>query len=143
MTGPLYTLEREDRKHLEKRLRPKPPFMALAAKLNDSLGLELSDEQEQRFGKGLHWGYGAGWGALYGLLRQRVPVLRRGLGLPFAVAFTLVGDELLNTTLGLTGPASEFPWEAHARGFAGHAGFTAAAELTCRAVEEAFAVAER
>lgn len=69
------------------------------------------------------------------MLRRRVPALAKAGGLPFATLFYLAGDEGMNWAFGTTAPPREFPWQAHARGFAGHAAFVAVTELVCRSLD--------
>jgi uncharacterized membrane protein YagU involved in acid resistance len=80
----------------------------------------LPQEQQQKLGQALHWALGVGGGALYGALRGRVPAIDAGQGLAYGTAFWGVVDEGANTALGLTPPPAAFPWQAHARGLAGH-----------------------
>ncbi len=49
-------------------------------------------------------------------------------GLVFGLAFWLLIDEGANVALGLTPGPAEFPWQAHARGLAGHLVFGVATE---------------
>ncbi len=88
----------------------------------------------------VHWGYGIGWGVLYAALRKRVPFLRAALGVPFGILFSLVGDEMMNTVMGLTAPPRAWPVDAHARGVAAHVACAAAAETTCRGLDAAAAL---
>lgn len=44
-------------------------------------------------------------------------------GRPFGLGFFLAVDELMNPLLGLTPAPQAFPWQAHARGLAGHVVF--------------------
>lgn len=80
------------------------------------------------FGQVLHWGYGTAWGALYGVVRRGIPLLSSAAGLPFGIAFTLIGDEAMNTFAKLTPPTQEFPIDAHVRGLVAHIAWTATAE---------------
>lgn len=129
----LYKFESEEKKHKEETLRKQPPYQTMAEKMaRNILNKELTDQQKKKAGMALHWAYGIGWGALYGVLRKRVPMLSKAAGLPFATAFTLIGDEGMNTAFGVTPPPREFPWEAHARGYAGHIAFTATLEAVSR-----------
>lgn len=125
----LYTLEAEEKKKIEEQIRPEPPFMTLARRLaaNASDG-PPSEATIQRLGQAIHWGYGIGWGALYGVLHDRIPSLSRAAGLPFGIAFSLIGDELMTTAMKLTPPPQAFPIDAHVRGLAAHVAYTAAAD---------------
>lgn len=140
ITTILYRFEREDRKRREEALRSEPPYQVMAEWMAKGVfRRELDPQTRKRAGMALHWGYGIAWGAAYGVLRKRVPVLSRAGGLPFALTFALIGDEGLNTVFGLTPPPQRFPWEAHARGLAGHVAFTATAEGLARLSEKAAA----
>lgn len=131
----LYAREPEEKRAREEQLRKEPPFMVLAERLIEQAGLEVTDERKQRVGTALHWGYGATWGAFYGIVRRRAPALSRAWGIPFGIAFALVGDELMNSVMGLAAPPTEFPIDAHVRGLVAHVGFTVAADRTVRALE--------
>ena len=128
----LYALESDAKREREEALRSKPPYQVMAEKAGRAVGRELTEDQAGRAGTALHWAYGLGWGVLYALVRKRARPLARAGGLPFAALFFLVGDEGVNWALGTTPPPQEFPWEAHARGLAGHAIFIAVVELVCR-----------
>lgn len=125
----LYSFESEEKKKQEEALRTEPPYEVLARRIsNDVLGVEISDGTKARLGQALHWGYGVGWGGLYGALHDRVPALSKAAGVPFGLAFALVGDEGLNTALKLTPPPRAFPMEAHLRGFAAHVVYAVSAD---------------
>lgn len=96
---------------------------------------ELTDEQRQKFGTVLHWSLAIGVGALYGILRRRIPGARLGGGALFGTAFFLLIDEGMNTVFRFTPPPQAFPWQAHARGFAGHLAYGVATELQLRAAD--------
>ena len=131
----LYEREAPDKRQREEQLRKEPPFMVLAERLIHQAGLDVTPERKERLGKAIHWSYGMAWGALYGALRRRVPVLSRAGGLLFGVGFAIVGDELMSSVMGLTAPPKEFPVDAHVRGLLGHVAFTAATDGTVRCLE--------
>lgn len=66
-------------------------------------GIVVSDDLVLRLGNAVYWGYGMAWGAIYGVLVRSGPVKARGL--PFGVAFWLVGDEIVTTVFAFTAPA--------------------------------------
>jgi hypothetical protein len=68
----------------------------------------------------LHYGLGMGPGAVYGAIRDRVPLIGAGRGLLFGALVFAVNDEYLNTALGLAGPPSAYPASSHYRGLIGH-----------------------
>jgi hypothetical protein len=79
----------------------------------------------------IHYGLGIVPGAMYGVVRRQLPPLRMRGGLLYGLLLFVVNDEYANTRLGLAGPISAYPLEAHLRGLAGHAvlGFTTEAGI--------------
>ena len=71
-------------------------------------------------------------GAAYGIMRSRLPFADRAGGLLFGTAFFLAVDEIGTTVLRLTPPPNAFPWQAHARGLAGHLTYGAVANAVAR-----------
>jgi len=67
-----------------------------------------------------HYLLGIGPGALYALLRHRLPVIGAGYGVVYGLILFAVNDELINTVLGLSGPPAAYPMAAHLRGLVGH-----------------------
>ncbi len=138
----LYAHEDDQHKKREEELRKQySPLATLAARLIELVGAEPTEERKQRLATVLHWAYGMGWGVLYAALRRRLPVLRKGLGLPFGVLFALIGDEVMTQVLGLTAPPKAWPIDAHVRGLVGHVTYAAAAEGAFRVLEKATALA--
>jgi len=113
----------------------KHAYEIAAQKAARLFGRQLDDEQARRAGAKIHGWLGFGMGALYGVLRRRVPGLRLGDGLLFGVAFFLLVDELANTALRLTPGPRAFPWQTHARGLAGHVAYGVATETELRLLE--------
>jgi hypothetical protein len=86
----------------------------------ERLGLTMDADQRQRAISLMHYGLGMGPGALYALLRRRVPLLGAGMGLVYGLILFAVNDEFLNTALGLSGPPEAYPAASHVRGLVGH-----------------------
>lgn len=137
----LYAKESRNLREHERRVRPELPFEVLARKVSrDALGLNLSRSQLKQLANGLHWGWGVGLGAAYGVAAPRFKPLRAAGGLGFGLAVWLLGDELLTWALGLSGPPQAFPWQNHLRGLAAHLSYgasvagtrTASEALLCR-----------
>jgi uncharacterized membrane protein YagU involved in acid resistance len=126
-----------DRDHRrERQLVREQPTEKLAGQISKSvLRRQLSKDTKATMGKVVYWGYGIVWGGVYGLLRRRLPVLRWAAGLPFGVAFGLIGPAVLLPIAGLTPPATKFPVSAHARGLLSHYAYAATAESVCRLCE--------
>ncbi len=97
-------------------------------KLAKAAGVSLSKPQSKVAEGALHFGIGAGSGAVYGAVRRHVPGPAIAKGLGFGATLWLTADEGLNPALGLTPGPTAFPWQAHARGLASHLVFGLATE---------------
>lgn len=107
-----------------------------AAKKTEAwLGLEPNERRERALAEWLHWGVGLGAGIGYALLRRAVPEAARGQGLLFGLVFWVLFDELATVASGLARPPRAYPWQAHARGLAGHLAFGLAADTTLDLLE--------
>ncbi|MDQ3406640.1 MAG: DUF1440 domain-containing protein [Chloroflexota bacterium] len=106
----------------EEAARPngKDAVSNLVDRLEGMLGLDLDDKQRSMTLQTIHFGLGIGPGALYALLRHRLPLLGAGGGLLFGAALWAVNDEYMNTALGLAAPFGDYPMETHIRGLVGH-----------------------
>lgn len=106
----------------EEAARPngKPALANLVERLEAEYDVELSEEQRDSLIQLIHGGLGVFPGAIYGLLRSRVPMLGAGNGALYGLLLYVVNDEFLNTRLGLAGPFSAYPIETHLRGLIGH-----------------------
>ncbi|HET9984406.1 MAG TPA: DUF1440 domain-containing protein [Longimicrobiales bacterium] len=135
-TTVLYDYEDDEAKRREDAARGgDSAFGAAAKKVAEALGVELTDAQKRTVGNALHWALGVGAGAAYGALRRRVPGLDAGQGAAFGTAFFLLVDEGANTALRLAPPPTAFPWQAHARGLAGHLVYGLVAETVLDAAD--------
>lgn len=135
-TTVLYERENEAARQREDQARHGKTAYGIAAEKGAALiGKQLTDDQRKRYGERIHWALGIGAGAVYGALRPRSPVLSAAGGLLFGTAFFLLMDEGANTALRLTPPPNAFPWQAHARGLAGHLVFGGVANATLAALE--------
>jgi hypothetical protein len=127
----LYEKERPSARRREDAARHgTTAYGAAAERVAGLAGTTLTDDQRQAYGKGIHWALGTGAGALYGVLRDRLPDRALARGLTFGTAFWLLVDEGATPALGLTPGPAAFPWETHARGLAGHLVFGAVADAT-------------
>jgi hypothetical protein len=93
----------------------------LIARVEAMTGFELDDRQRALVEQAVHYGLGVFPGAVYGILRDRVPLVGAGRGLLYGLTLFVVNDEYLNTRLGLAGPYGDYPIETHWRGLVGHA----------------------
>ncbi len=78
----------------------------------------------------LRWCVGMGAGAVYGVVRPRVPFLSRSERMGFGSSFFVLIDEGLLSGLGFQPPPETFPWNAETRGLAGHIVFGVVADAT-------------
>jgi uncharacterized membrane protein YagU involved in acid resistance len=92
----------------------------LVDRLERDLGLALTEEQRAGLARVIHVGLGVVPGAVYGVLRHRVPLLGAGRGSLYGFLLWAVNDEYRNTRLGLTAPPRDYPAETHWRGLVGH-----------------------
>lgn len=130
--------EREDpqaRAREDRARRGLTAYERAAQKGAELAGVELSRAARGRAGSAIHWATGIAAGAAYAVLRRRWRAVAAARGLTFGAAFFLVVDELMNPLLGFTPGPQAFPWEAHARGFAGHLTFGAASELALQGLD--------
>jgi hypothetical protein len=104
-----------------------PPIVA-AEKLEQAAGLTLSDEQRKKLAMAIHWGLGIGAGIMYALLRRWLRGVDRYQGLGFGTGFWALVDEGMTPAMGLAKGPTAYPWQAHARGLAGHLAYGLAAD---------------
>ncbi|HEU4586111.1 MAG TPA: DUF1440 domain-containing protein [Gemmatimonadaceae bacterium] len=132
----LYRREDPRAREREERVRQgRSSYQTAAEKLARLVGKRLSEEESKRYGRVLHWALGAGAGAAYALLRDRIPAASAAGGLLFGTAFFLLMDEGVVYALGLTPGPREFPWQSHARGLAGHLAYGATTERVLTLLE--------
>ncbi len=107
----------------EEAARPngKDTITNLLDRAERGYGLELDEGQRGMASLAIHYALGIVPGALYGVVRRRVPLAGTANGLLYGLLVWAVNDEYLNTTLGLAGPFDAYPIETHWRGFVGHA----------------------
>jgi len=131
VTTYLYENESRTARRREDRVRHgRTTYEEAADQIATRLGTTLNRRDRRRYGTALHWTVGATAGAVYGALGTNGrPTLVNGLR--FGTAFWLFMDETVTPALGITAGPRAFPWQAHARGLAGHAawGLGAAASL--------------
>lgn len=109
------------------------PAHAAANKAASVLGRKLHPAQPHPAGVGIRYALGIGPAAIYGALREQLPVERQGqdylYGFGLGLALFLIQDEGLNQAMGLLGKQKDYLWQAHARGLAAHLTLGLAANL--------------
>ena len=122
-----YLYEKEDtqaRRREDQARGDKTAYEVAAEKAAHFAYRQLSEDERKKLGSAIHWSVGIGSGALYALLRRKLagggPGRELATGALFGTAVWLLLDEVGNPALGLTPGPAAFPWQAHARGLAGH-----------------------
>jgi hypothetical protein len=90
-------------------------------RFESTTGLSIPRARRPTVENAVHYALGAVPGAVYGILRRRVPLADAGNGAAYGLAVFALNDEYLNSRLGLAGPFSAYPAQTHLRGLAGHA----------------------
>jgi hypothetical protein len=131
VTTALYENENAQAREREDRARHgKTAYGVAAEKATKLAGVEISDQERERYGAAIHWALGIAAGAVYGVLRRRLERASAARGLAFGTAFWLLMDETVTPAIGLTPGPAAFPWRTHARGLVGHLAFGAVADAT-------------
>ncbi len=106
----------------EERARPngQSSIANLVDRVTAATGLELADTQKSQAAQAVHYGLGAVPGALFALLRRRVPLVGAAGGLLYGFLLWALNDEYLNTRLGFAASPDAYPAETHWRGLVGH-----------------------
>lgn len=106
----------------ERAARPggRSSVAILVDRILAATGIDADEPTRQQLAEVIHYGLGAGPGALYAVLRDRVPLLGARRGIVYGALLWALNDELLNTRLGLAGPPDAYPLSTHFRGLVGH-----------------------
>jgi len=115
--------------------------MKAAGKIAEFAGYKLSHEQKKKAGPIVHYAFGAGMGALYGVIeevrprrRQRHPLLS---GMGYGTILFAGADELAVPAAGLSGKPSQSPLSSHLYALASHLVYGATAGAVRKAVRAA------
>lgn len=120
-------------KEREKRAtNDEPATFKTAEAISRRVGVTLDEDQKPKAGAIVHYATGAGWGAVYGLLRRRVRFPLLATGLAFGGLVWLVGDETLVPLLGFSKPPGSYPASIHLKALAAHLVYGAATAAGAR-----------
>ena len=138
----------EEQKRREKQIREDSAHkMAGPYFARKIVGHELTEAQKRRSRVVFGVAYGVMWGLIYAGLRQRLPVVRNAMGLPFAVPFFLGCDGGMAPLLGVSPGIQKIPWQINAKELGNHIAWTLTAEavhrLAPRLVERAGEIPSR
>ena len=132
----LAPLVSDEQKRRERAVREGSPHKVGGAKIGERLsGRHFSADERRKAQLAFTAGYGLLWGAIYALVRRRVPLATSFYGAPFAVAFFLACDGALAPLLRLSPGLGRIPWQFNAKELANHVAWTGAAEAVHRAAE--------
>lgn len=118
----------------EERARPAPSSQVAADKGAESLGYPLDEQQSKVAGRVVHYGVGAAWGPLYGLLRRHGGMHPLGAGLLTGASMSLILDEGVTPAFGFSAPNRDYPAQTHVRGFLNHLAYGAAVAVTAESL---------
>ncbi len=107
----------------EEEIEPKDPFPMLAQKAGALFGVTPTEKQETQFAQYVTVGLGVTMGALYAVTARRWPLGWLAGGIVFGTLFWAIEDETMGPALGLAGDNTQYPVEAHVRGWAAHVAF--------------------
>lgn len=128
--GPLQRMTPDSVGRWERRVRPGASSSLVAArKAAQRLDCSPSQQEVGLLGKAIHFGIGMAWGPVYGLLRRHGGLGPFGAALASGATMSLILDEGVVPTLGLSAPNRDYPAFTHARGFLAHLVYGAAAAL--------------
>lgn len=122
----------------EKKAQKGGKYVAFVAadKIANAIGARMDDREEFIAGKTVHYLLGILPGALYGVLRHRVNGLDKGRGLLYGLGLFILMDELIAPIAGLSSGPTAYPWQAHARGLAGHLTVGLTTDTAVRALDK-------
>ena len=133
--GPLRWATPDSAKRQEEQVSPGPSSShAAARKVAERLGRPLDERRLKQMARAIHYGLGAAWGPVYGLLRRHGGMRPLGAGLVAGASLALVVDEGLTPALGLSAPNRDYPAATHVRGLLAHLVWGAAAALAAEAI---------
>ncbi|MEC9483754.1 MAG: DUF1440 domain-containing protein [Halomonas sp.] len=109
------------------------PAQVAADKAAEAMGKEVSNPEKSVPGTMIHYSLGTIPGAIYGAMHT--PLIGTGRGSLFGLSLFLMQDEGLNAISGLSARPSDYPWQAHARGFIAHLVYGVATDTVFRALK--------
>jgi uncharacterized membrane protein YagU involved in acid resistance len=123
VTTGIYEIHPPEVLEQEKAAQPngKSSVTNLVDRVEAVTGFDIPSERRPAVENAVHYALGVLPGAAYAVLRRYAPASRLGRGLAYGLVLFVVNDELMNASLGLSGPIEAYPPESHLRGFAGHA----------------------
>lgn len=125
------------RKEKKAQVEGKYGAHVAASRMADAQNVRLNDKQLYAAGKTVHYLMGVMPGAIYGAYRHRVKGIGTWKGLLYGFGLFVVMDEIVAPLLGLTSGPRAYPWQAHARGLAGHLALGAITDASLKLIDKA------
>jgi uncharacterized membrane protein YagU involved in acid resistance len=126
-------IEQQSQADAEREAAAQPGGQSSAANLLERVegrvDVHVPDDLRPTVLNAIHYGLGIGPGAVYAVVRRRLPFVRAGRGLLYGLVLFLVNDEGMNTALELSGPPEAYPASSHLRGLIGHFALGATTDL--------------
>ncbi len=97
---------------------------------------ELTPGEKKLAGPAVHYGYGALVGSIYGAVAEVWPGIAAGLGIPYAFALFVLGDETAVPALHLGPPPTQVPAKSHADYLAVHILYGIVLDVTRRVARQ-------
>jgi putative membrane protein len=81
---------------------------------------DIPSERRARAGQVVHYGFGTGVGALYGLAVEYSPAIAAAHGAPFGTGLMLAADEIAVPAFGFSAPPTRQPASTHVQALVAH-----------------------
>ena len=125
-------LSEEDRLAEDRTRSGHQAYEVMANNFAKAAGYKLTEEQIKYFGWKFHRAFGIFGGVQYMMLRNKFPILKKGSGLFYGIAFFALADELMIYATKSTPGPTKFNWKAHLRGAFAHIAYGIACEVTAK-----------
>lgn len=132
----LSKLVTDEQKRRERAVREGSPHKIAGTKIGERItGRKFSEPDKRRAQVAFTLAYDLVFGAVYAVIRRRVPLATPWLGLPYGVAFFFACDGALAPLFRMSPGLQKIPWQFNGKELADHVVWTWTAELVHRGAE--------
>ena len=125
----LHNMERPEAKTHEEMIKPSEmPSEKVARKLAEPFNIQLGDAGRKTGATLVHFAYGMSWGAVFGILAERVPIPHVLHGLLFGAVLTGLSAQVILPAFKLSPPASRYKIDTNLAALGSHLVYGATAE---------------